>query len=595
MKSKGLKTGNSVKIQSITELLFAIGLIIVINVLGSYFFARLDLTKEKRYTLSDASKNLAKKLDDIVYVKIHLDGDDLPPGFKRLRNSTREMLEEFRAFSGGKIEYEISDPLDGVDTKKRNEILKDFIEKGIQATNIQEGDADQIKQKIVIPAASFYYKSKEFHVNLLRSQFGAKAEEVLNESIEALEYEISNTLRKCLLDAAKRIAFIEGHGELTEDETADIRKELSDFYKVEKFNLNFDDTSFFKQFLNDIKSNDPDSVQIELVNLIHKKLSTFDALIIAKPRISFSEMEKYYLDQYFMGGGKLIWLIDPIIAEMDSIGKYEIIMTADYQLNITDQLFKYGVRVNPDIVQDIQCHVIPILGNFMGGQPTQELVPWIYYPIITHGSENVIVRNVDPVWLNFPASIDTLPKEGVKKTVLLKTSKFSRISSNPARVDLGIVQIKPDPRYFTKPSQITAVMLEGKFESAFKGRNTMQFDPIFKLIEKTDSNKLLVISDGDLIRNQIKKGTGEIYPLGYDRFSNQMFGNKKFFVNAVDYMLDASGIMEIRTREVKLRLLNKAKIKEEKGFWQLVNIIVPVVLIIVFGIINGLIRKRKYS
>lgn len=563
------KTKRNIKTQSVTEFLLVIALVILLNLIFSGTFFRLDLTKEKRYSLSTASKNLAAKIDDVLFVKVYLEGD-FPAGFKRLSKSTKEMLDEFRVYSNGKLQYEFVDPFTEADAKKTNDILQELDAKGLQATNVQIKKDDETSQKIIVPGAIFYYKGREVAINLLRSQFGQAPEEVINSSVELLEYEMANALRKCTQQKAKTIAFLDDHGELDKWDVAEAESELKQYYNV---------------------------VRIPLSVQTPQSLMQYAGIVIAKPTLPFEEFDKFKLDQYVMNGGKLLWFMDSQIADMDSMQQGGMFVTGGYDLRLDDILFRYGVRINPNLVQDLQCNAIPVLSSMRNGTPQQKLLPWVFYPVAAPAEHNphIIVKGIDPVWFQFASSIDTTSNKDVKKTVLLSSSVYSRVVPAPVRVDLNIARVNPDPVQFGKGSNMLAVLLEGKFSSVFQYRPGAKADASLPYKSHIDHNKMIVVGDGDVIRNQRKQSTGEIYPLGYDKYTNQQFGNKRFLLNCVDFLCDDSGIIEIRAKEITLRLLNKAKIKQEKLTWQLVNMIAPLVLILLFGLINRMIRKRKYA
>jgi ABC-2 type transport system permease protein len=556
------------KLQSLTELALVVALLVLLNIILTNYFFRVDLTSEKRYSLSKSSINLAQKVDDVLYVKVYLEGE-FPAGFKRLRQSTKEMLDEFAAYSGGKLEYEFIDPFDGADAKKANEVLQELGEKGLQPTNVQIKKDDESTQKLIVPGALFYYKGKEYPVNLLKAQFGQGPEEVINESIELMEYEIANALRKCLETKAKQIAFIDDHGELDKWEVADASQELKSFYTVTRIPLAI-------QTLQSLMQN--------------------SALIIAKPTQAFSEYEKFLLDQFVMHGGKILWLVESQIADMDSIGKNGMFMTGSYDLNIDDMLFKWGARINPNVVQDMQCNAIPILSSMRNGTPQQKLLPWLFFPISSPSAQNphIIVKGIDPVFFQFASGIDTTSNKEINKTILLSTSPYSRAVSAPVKVDLNMARVQPEPEMFKQGNVPLAVLLEGTFHSLFEYRPGAKTDALpFK--PQIDNGKMIVIADGEVIRNQRKKSTGEIFPLGYDRYTNQQFGNKRFILNCMDYLCDDSGIIEIRAKEIKLRLLDKGKLKRDRTHWQLINMLLPLVLLLVFGFVNKRVRKVKYA
>lgn len=556
------------KLQSLTELALVVALLVLLNIILTNYFFRVDLTSEKRYSLSKSSINLAQKVDDVLYVKVYLEGE-FPAGFKRLRQSTKEMLDEFAAYSGGKLKYEFIDPFDGADTKKANDVLQELGEKGLQPTNVQIKKDDESTQKLIVPGALFYYKGKEYPVNLLKAQFGQGPEEVINESIELMEYEIANALRKCLETKAKQIAFIDDHGELDKWEVADVSQELKSFYSV---------------------------TRIPLAIQTPQSLMQNSALIIAKPTQAFSEYEKFLLDQFVMHGGKIMWLVESQIADMDSIGKNGMFMTGSYDLNLDDMLFKWGARINPNVVQDMQCNAIPILSSMRNGTPQQKLLPWLFFPISSPSAQNphIIVKGIDPVFFQFASGIDTTSNKEIKKTILLSTSPYSRAVSAPVKVDLNMARVQPEPEMFKQGNVPLAVLLEGTFHSLFEYRPGAKTDALpFK--PRIDNGKMIVIADGEVIRNQRKKSTGEIFPLGYDRYTNQQFGNKRFILNCMDYLCDDSGIIEIRAKEIKLRLLDKGKLKRDRMQWQLINMLLPLALLLVFGFVNKTVRKIKYT
>ncbi len=556
------------KLQSLTELGLVLGLLILLNLILTNYFFRIDLTSENRYSLSESSKKLASKVDDVLFVKVYLEGD-FPAGFKRLRQSTKEMLDEFSAYTNGKMQYEFIDPFENADAKKANDILRELGEKGLQPTNVQIKKDDESTQKLIVPGAVFYYKGKEYPVNLLKAQFGQGPEEVINESIELMEYEIANVLRKCVETKVKQVAFIDDHGELGRWDVADASQELKEFYAV---------------------------TRIPLALQTPQSLMKNDALIIAKPTTQFSEYEKFLLDQFVMHGGKILWLLESQIADMDSMGRSAMFMTGSYDLNVDDMLFKWGVRVNPNMVQDLQCNAIPILSTLRNGTPQQKLLPWMFFPVAAPSQQNphIIVKGIDPVFFQFASSIDTTSNKDIKKTILLTSSPYSRTVGAPVKVDLNMARTQPDPNMFTTGNVPLAVLLEGKFVSLFQYRPGAKTDalPYKPFIE---NGKMIVVSDGDVIRNQRKESTGEIFPLGYDRYTNQQFGNKRFLLNCMDYLCDDSGIIEVRAKEIKLRLLDKGKLKTERLKWQLVNLFIPIAIMLIFGLVNKMIRKRKYT
>ena len=479
------------------------------------------------------------------------------------------MLDEFAAYTGRHLQYEFIDPFENADAKKTNDILTELGEKGLQPTNIQIKKDDESSQKLIIPGAIFYYKGRQFPINLLKAQFGQGPEEVINESIELMEYEIANVLRKCVEKQTKKIAFIDDHGELDKWDVADASQTLKEFYSVKRISL---------------------SLQTP------QSLMEQQALIIAKPTQPFSEYEKFLLDQFVMHDGKILWLLESQIADMDSIASNGMFVTGSYQLNLDDMLFKWGVRINPNMVQDLQCNAIPILSTLRNGNPQQKLLPWLFFPVAAPPQQqaHITVKGIDPVFFQFASSIDTTSNKDIKKTILLTSSAYSRTIGAPIKVDLNLARTQPNPQQFTNGKAPLAVLLQGKFTSLFQYRAGAKTDalPYKPFIE---NNSMIVISDGDVIRNQRKQSTGEIFPLGYDRYTNQQFGNKRFVLNCLDFLLDDSGIIEVRAKEIKLRLLDKGKLVSERKLWQVVNMVTPILLLLLFGIINKIIRTRKYT
>ncbi|TNE78373.1 MAG: gliding motility-associated ABC transporter substrate-binding protein GldG [Bacteroidetes bacterium] len=580
------------RIQAWIELALALALIILVNYLSSGFFTRIDFTKEKRYTLSDASKRLADSLDDVLYVKIYLDGDDMPAAYRNLRNATKEMLDEFRYASGSDIEYEISNPLEGLEGEELRNMLLSLRQGGIQVLDLYEKTNDGSRQKLIVPGAHFFYKGQQYPVHLVDPSMTVNNQSTINRAIEGLEFAIANTIRRCVNRSAKRVAFMQGHGELDEVETADARRLLEEFYIVESMNLNFDDSSYYIQFLDQLQNINPDSFGFVLDKLTKDKLNEYDAIVFAKPRIGFADREKYWIDQYVMHGGKVMWMIDPVLAETDSLGKYGKVYTADYDLNLNDLLFKYGARVNLNLVQDYNALIVPFARQGGGIDPR----PWFYFPVVPSMNNHAINRNIDLTWLQFPASVDTVGSPLLKKTVLLQSSSLARISSHPAEINLSIARKDPGQDYFPNADVPLAVLIEGTFESPYAFVDRKDFDPQGTYRSSVEGGKMIVVGDGDLIHNYMKQD-GQIYPAGYDRLTKKTFGNRMFFMNCMDYLVDDFGLIEVRNKDIQLRLLDKEKISKpaEQTKWKVINVVVPIVLILLFGVLNGFIRKRKYE
>jgi ABC-2 type transport system permease protein len=576
-------------------LLFLAG-IILLNLVSSRLYKRIDLTKEKRYTLSSSTIDLVDKLDDVAYVTIFLDGD-LPLEYDRLKSATRDMLNEYKLISGGKFKFDFEDVLEDKNINEKEAILKEFFQKGLKIERPETKPDEAPTEKFIIPAGVVFYKGKEYPLNLLKRDFGKPLEEEINSSIELLEYEIGTVLRKGIAGKEVKIAFTAGHGELGEMETADIASAMAEFYELERINLNLLDSNCYKVFANDVAKNPNKPVFTVLVEGLIRKLSEYDGVIVAKPTTAFTEPEKFVLDQYVMNGGKIIFLVENLIAEMDSVAKYGQVATSNHKHNLDDLLFHYGVKVQPTLIQDLQCHGIPAI-NQQSNRPG--FWPWMYYPLFNAVDDNPVSKNLENIWGQYCSTLDTTARKSLKKTVLLRSSSQSRIAANPVLISLDILKTKPNPANFTNGNKIAAVLVEGEFTSPFRYREGVKRAFDIKYKEGVRNNAMIVIGDGDLIRNQVHSD-GQVYPLGYDKYGSKHFGtpvefaNKKFFLNCVDFLCDESNLIEVRSREVILRLLDKQKVKQEKTFWRTLNMVLPIFLVLMFGLFNAWYRKRKWS
>ena len=571
-------------------------IICVFNFIANEFYFRIDLTKEKRFTLSTSSKNLLKKLDDDLYITVFLDGD-LPIEYKQLQSATRDILNEYRLASDGRIKFDFEDILTGKDIKEKESILKEVFQKGLQIEQPELRPDEAPTEKYILPSGIVFYKGKEYPINLLKRQFGKSLEVEINSSIELLEYEIGTAIRKGLSGNSIKLAFSAGHGELSSLQTADIANSLSEFYSLDRINLNLRDSNCYKIFASDVANNPQKPVFSVLVEGLINKLKSYKGLIVAKPVIEFTEPEKYILDQYVMNGGKVIFLVENLLAEMDSVAKYGQIMTVNHGHNLDDILFQYGVKIKPNLVQDIQCHGIPAI-NQQTNRPG--FWPWIFYPLFSAVDDNPVSRNLENVWGRYCSTIDTTARKTLKKTVLLRSSAQSRVAANPVLISLDILKNKQDPSNFRNGNQISAVLVEGEFVSPFRYRDGVKRSFDLPFSESIAQNSMIVIGDGDLIRNQVSSD-GKVYPLGYDKFASKQFSapvefaNKKFFLNCVDYLCDDNNLIEVRSKEVILRLLDKGKIKKDKLFWQSLNMIFPIFMIMIFGLLNAFYRRKRWA
>ena len=557
---------NSKRTNSLLQLLAGTAIMISAVILAGYFFFRIDMTGEKRYTLSPSSKKLAATLDDIVTIKIYLDGD-LPPGFKRLRNSAREMLDEFCVYAKGNIEYEFIDPAIGRSEKERLEFYKQLAKKGLFPTNLEVQDNGKKSEKIIFPGALVLYKNQEVPLQLLKSRAGSSPEEMLNNSVEGLEYEFSSVIRRLSQPIAQSVAFLRGQGELNTLHITDAARALSEFYKV-------------------------DTVTID-GRL--KALDEYDALIIAKPVEPFSEKDKFVIDQFIMRGGKVLWFIDKMVADMDSLATTSTAISLPWNLNIDDQLFRYGVRINDDLLMDMQSAPIPVVTGYTGNSPKQELFPWPYFPLLNPSGSHPVVNNLNVIKSEFCNTMDTIEVSGIKKTILLQSSSYSRWQMSPVRISLNMLREEPDKKIYNKKQLSTAVLLEGEFTSNYKNRipEAISSSKEIGFIGNGKYTKMIVVSDGDVISNYVSK-KGAIYPLGFDRFTQQSYGNRNFILNCIDYLCDDSGVIELRGKEIKLRLLDQARMKEHPLLgW--INVVMPLIVLLFSGLIHYYLRKKRFA
>lgn len=557
----------NVRRQAIINLFALLAIIVFLNIISGFWFARFDLTSDKRFTLSKESKELVGNLKDVVFVKVYLEGD-FAPGFMRLRNSTQEMLDELRAYSKGKLEYEFIDPSANPDEKERNKLFAQLYQKGIQPSTLEERTKEGLNRKYIWPGALVTYSNQEMGVQLLKDQLGAPPEIMLNNSIQNIEYELCNAIRKVTNPLRPLVGFVYGHGELNEARTTDILRTLQSSYDVKRVSI---DSTI-------------------------GKLRDFKAIIIAKPDSAINNKDKFIIDQFIMNGGKVIWLIDPMQVTMDSIARSGNTIALARDLNLDDMLFRYGARINYDLIQDLSCSMIPVVTGYIGNQPKQELKPWYFYPVFTPMSTHPIVNNLNSIKGQFASSIDLIGANDVKSTVLLASSRYSKVSTAPARVSLGIMEFKPDPKMFPSHDLPVAVLLEGKFTSAFKNRIASKEILDNKEIgfkESSVPNQMIVISDGDIIANDTVKGNA--LPLGFDRFTKNTFGNKSFVQNCIDYLCDDSNLMQVRNKVFKLRLIDPNVMEKDNQVLKVVNAAAPVFLIIIFGVFKTYSRKRKYN
>jgi ABC-2 type transport system permease protein len=547
------------------------GIILLVNFLSAYVNTYIDLTQDKRFTLTQATKNVINDVDDIIYIKVLLDGE-FPAGFKRLQNATAEMLDQLKG-QNPKIQYEFENPVQG--TQKEITATADNLkEQGIIPTSLKYYDGTQLVQKAIYPYALINIGSRRAVVNLLEEQTpGSDEEMILNNSIALLEYKFANTFQKMALKEKQNIAFVSGNGELDSKYTFRLERELRKFY---------------------------DTGRLVLDSLVAIDTSV-NLLIVAGPKKQLSLESQFKIDQYIMNGGKVIWAVEKLDASLDSIAKYKMYVPRDIVTGVDDMLFKYGVRVQPNLIIDMECTSIPQIVGMAGDKPQTMMFPWNYHLSISSKSNHPINKNIDRVNMFFPSSIDTLPIPGIKKTILLASSKYSRTQFNPVRLNFEILKYQPDASKFNDGNKPIAVLLEGSFESFFKNRVPESFRQTLIQLKKPYKDqsiptKQIVVSNADFMKNLINPRTSETEEIGFNKWEVKYYkGNKDFIHNCVEYMLDANGVLASRSKELKLRLLDQVKAKDERKFWQFLNIVAPLMFVGLVGFAYTFRRRKKFA
>ncbi len=548
--------------QSILRFFLFLAVALVLVAVSRFFFFRWDLTEDKRYTVSPITKATLKGLDQVVVIKIYLDGE-LPAGFRRLKSAIQETLEEFQVYANTNIQYEFIDPDLITDKKEKNKFLIELAQKGIQPTNIHVKENGHKIEKLIFPGATISYRGKEAAVMLLKGGSATDPNEILNQSAENVEYELVSAIKKLSLEKKKRIAVLSGHGEPDNIRFADLAASLKEYYEVKRLDL-----SKAEQIL------------------------SYDAILLDQPTRTFSENDLLKIDQFILRGGKSIFLIDPIQIKLDSI-KQGGSFIFPYELGLDDLLFKYGIRLNKDLLQDLYCAQIPMNVGNLGDKPQLQLVPWTYFPVLNHYGKHPITKSLDGMLVKFVSTMDTVKATGISKTPLVFSSAYTKVSPILGNVDLNQMRNDPDPALFQGGAKTLAYLLEGKFKSPFAHRPIPK--PSGYLAEGKSNSSIVVLSDGDVALNDVNPKNGEPIPLGYDPYVRRNYANKDFLLNSFHYLLDEGGLIATRNKEIVLRPLDKAKIRESKVFYQVLNVVVPplAVLFVWLGMLAY--RKRKYT
>jgi ABC-2 type transport system permease protein len=535
---------------------------ILVNQLANRFFFRLDLTEEKRYSITDASKKQLRELPDVVTIEIYLAGE-LPAGFKRMQQALLETVEEFNIYSAGKITYQLIDPNTAVSNQSRAEYMKSIMAKGLQPTDVFINEEGERKQKRIFAGVIVSYGNRELGVQLFKGNKTATPEERLNQSVEGIEYELTNAIHQITQEVRPLIGLTTGHDEMDSINLYSFNRLLQEQYRTKKINLGA---------LN---------------------IQPPDLLMLIQPRASYSTIDKYHLDQYIMNGGKVIFLLDKVAVNMDSAATGTF--SFPYELNLDDLLFNYGVRINNDLVQDFVAGAHPIIVGNSGDQPQIQLLQWPFFPIINKYSRHVIVRNLDATKAAFVSSIDTVKASGITKTVLLSTSAYSRVSTAPVYVDINILQESLSPDKFNQQNIAVGYLLEGRFISHFKNKFLPDGVDEASFVGNGKTTSLVVIADGDFVKNNVDPRNGSPLPVGFDPYMGQQFANGDLMMNAIQFLLAGDGLISARAKQVIIRPLDKVKVDQHKGYYQVLNLVLPLVLIFIIGLAVFIVRKRKYT
>ena len=575
----------NLKKNQIVAFLITIAIVALVNVIGSYVFTRFDLTSEKRYTLSPATKEVLNGLEDYVYFKVYLDGD-FPANFKKLRRETKEMLDEFRAYSKY-IEYEIVDPYENPDEVDHYNTDRQLYQSGLDFVDLEVEGSNGMASMRVWPGALVSYRNEtKAAVQLFEGGLYKlpKDQNVLEDkmiiSTQDLEFHLIDAVKKAIRLERSKIAFLEGHGELSNEELSSIAQILSKNYDIKRL-----------------------AIEGKIDKLLHRTQDTtrdvkvfpsYDAIVIAKPTEPFDEKDKFLIDQYIMHGGKVLWLVEPVYATMDSLQNQESTIGIEQDLNLDDMLFRYGVRLNRDLLLDLTCAPVPWIEAGV-----RTFYPWYYFPLLKAASDHPIVRNMNGIRSDFISSMDaTTSANGIEQIPLLKTSSYTKVSGVPVFISLAMLRQKPNQRMFNiKDGKNVAYLLKGSFTSLYANRIPQEIvdDQATDFMEESVPTAMIVVSDGDIIRNQFDIKTGAPLPLGQDRFSKHTYNNQSFIENAISYLVEGEDMIDIRSRTLSIRLLDSKKVSDERVKWQVINTVIPIGIIIVLGLVMAFVRKKKYS
>lgn len=544
--------------------------IIAINIVAQSFYTRFDFTKEKRYTLNQKTKETLEKTKNDIIITVFLDGE-IPAAFRRLSNATKDLLNDYKAYANANVKVVFADPLKDVPASEQNSIIEKYIGVGVKPMAVNIKNDAGLTQKIIFPMALIQYGDKQIPINLLQKTGGAATdyEENITSSIQNLEYAFTTGIKRLLKDSTPQIGFTEGHGEPDNLYLSDAINSLSPNYLVGRVDL----------------------------NLMNKEgLDSLKVLFIVKPKKSFTELEKYKINYFVMKGGRLIWSIDQVNAELDSLQNKGQMLASNLGLNLDDMLFEYGARINYNLVKDLNSSLIPVAIPSAGQQTQIDMAPWLYYPILIPDTSNSIVKNIDGIRAQFTSTVDTIGVANVNKKIILRTSPYNTVSETPKMLSLQTVAEQPTQQEYTSTAKTIGVLLEGSFKSVFFNRPIpVGITENYNLPANSMPAKMIILGDGDIFINQVSKTDGTTFPLGFDRYTQQNYGNKALLLNIADYFTDDDNLIALRNKEIKVRLLDKVLLRTEKIKWQLINAILPLIMLICFATFQHYYRKYKYA
>jgi len=564
------------KIKNIRTWFLPLLVIAAVNLLSYFFHAGIDLTAEKRFTLAPSTKAMVASLAEPLRLTVYLEGD-IPAGFKRLANAAGEMGASFRSISNGKFQVVFERPGEGLgDTAKA--ILFDSLQRmGINPTNVkaQEKKGEQSEETLVFPGAVLTGSNGSIGIDFLEGQSNLNGLESLNNAEALMEYKLAKAMMLLTRDTIPLVGYLTGNGQPLDLSVYDLVEKV--LRKDHRFRI----------------------LPIDSVAYIPDE---FAALVVAKPTRPFNAAQKLKIDQYIMHGGKLLWAVDNLYASMDSLQRSSGSFVAfDMGLDLDEQLFKYGVRINRDLLQDLECDKVPSVIGSIGDKPQIELLPWPYAPLLRNTGDHPISKNLDFVLSAFPQTIDTVAAPGIRKQVILGSSSYSRTLQTPALVEWRSIKTEEDLTQFNKKNKAVAVLLEGKFRSALTNRissaDLQQLAVAYKrpfLSAAASDNSMIVISDADILTNAVSQQDGPM-AMGMNSYTRQQFANRDFISNCLFYLTGGASIMDARSKTFRLRLLDKEQLENSKLFWQLLNILLPLALPLAFYFIYGFLRKRKYA